>query len=93
MSKEIWSEGLSNERLTVLMTPFKNREVNEVNYDSKMRFWKDAIVGECCRRHHCSFSIDKLKTWFMYKGRSPVCLLTVVEDMFRYLTHISLKLM
>ncbi|XP_050433869.1 charged multivesicular body protein 7 [Adelges cooleyi] len=78
-----WNEGLSDERLTVLMSPFKNREVNEVNYDNKMRFWKDAILTESNRRHRCSFSINDLKTWFVYKGRSPVCLLNVLEDMFR----------
>lgn len=83
MSKEKWFEDLSNERLTVLMSPFKNREVNVVNYDSKMRFWKSAISAECNRRHRCSFSVNELKTWFLYNNRSPVCLLTVVEDMLR----------
>jgi len=83
MSNQKWSEGLSDERLTVLMAPFKNREVNEVNYDSKMKFWKSAIITECNRRYRCLFTISELKTWFVYKGRSPLCLLTVVEDMFR----------
>lgn len=83
MSDQKWSENLSVERLKVLMAPFKNREVNEVNYDNKMKFWKNAIVTECDRRHHCSFAVDELKSWFLYQGRSPVCLLVVVEDMLR----------
>jgi len=82
MSNQKWCEGLSDGRLTVLMAPFKNREVNEVNYDSKMKFWKNAIITECNRRYRCLFSVDELKTWFKYKGRSPLCLLTVVENMF-----------
>lgn len=83
MSNQKWSEGLSNERLTVLMAPFKNREVNEVNYDGKMKFWKNVIIAECNRRHQCSFSVDELKTFFLHKGRSPVCLQNVVDDMLR----------
>lgn len=83
MSNQKWSVGLTNERLTVLMAPFKNREVNEVNYDNKMKFWKNAIISECERRHRCSFSINELKTWYLLNGRSPLCLLTVVEDMYR----------
>lgn len=83
MSNQKWFEGLSGERITVLMAPFKNRSVNEVNYDNKMKFWKNTIISECDHRHHCSFSINDLKTWFLFKGRSPLCLLTVVEDMFR----------
>lgn len=83
MSNQKWSQGLSDERLTVLMAPFKNREVNEVNYDNKMKFWKNSIVSECDRHHQCSFTVDELKTWFLYKGRSPVCLLVVVEDMLK----------
>lgn len=82
MSNQKWLEGLSDGRITVLMAPFKNREVNEVNYDSKMKFWKNAVITECSRRYRCSFSVDELKTWFVYKGRSPLCLLTVVENMF-----------
>lgn len=83
MADQKWSEGLSDERITVLMAPFKNRSVNEVNYDNKMKFWKNTIVSACDRRHRCSFSVDEMKTWFLFKGRSPLCLLTVVEDMFR----------
>lgn len=83
MSNPKWSEGLSDERIIVLMAPFKNREVNEVNYDNKMKFWKNAIITECERRHRCSFSVEELKPWFLYKGRSPLCLLVVVENMFR----------
>lgn len=83
MSNKKWYEDLSDQRLTVLMGPFKNREVNEVNYDNKIKFWKYSITEECNRRHQCQFSVDQLKTWFVYKGRSPVCLLTVVEDMYR----------
>ncbi|KAL4112908.1 hypothetical protein QTP88_016627 [Uroleucon formosanum] len=83
MSNQKWTEGLSDERITVLMAPFKNRSVNEVNYDNKMKFWKNTIVSECDCRHRCSFSVNELKTWFLIKGRSPLCLLTVVEDMFR----------
>lgn len=83
MFEQKWSDGLSDERLRVLMAPFKNREVNEVNYDNKMKFWKEAIVTACDRRRRCSFSMNELKTWFLYNGRSPQCLLTVVEDMFR----------
>lgn len=83
MSDQSWSDGISNERLTVLMAPFKNREVNEVNYDNKIKFWKNTIITECNRRHRCSFFIQELKTWFLFKGRSPVCLLVVVEDMLK----------
>ncbi|VVC42264.1 Hypothetical protein CINCED_3A010081 [Cinara cedri] len=83
MSNKKWFDDLSDQRLAVLMGPFKNREVNEVNYDNKMKFWKNAIIAECSRRHRCLFSVGELKTWFVFKGRSPVCLLVVVEDMFR----------
>lgn len=83
MSDQTWSNGLSNERIAVLMAPFKNREVNEVNYDNKIKFWKNTIITECNRRRRSSFTIQELKTWFIFKGRPPVCLLIVVEDMFR----------
>ncbi|XP_050544556.1 charged multivesicular body protein 7 [Daktulosphaira vitifoliae] len=82
-NQEKWNEGLSDERLAVLMSPFKNREVNEVNYDSKMKFWKEAIIAESIRRHKCSYSASELKTWFVYQGRTPMCLLNVIEDMYR----------
>lgn len=83
MSSPKWSEGLSEERIKVLMAPFKNREVNEVNYDNKMKFWKNTIISECNRRHRCLFSVNELKTWLLYNGRSPLCLVIVVEDMYR----------
>ncbi|KAJ6647134.1 Charged multivesicular body protein 7 [Pseudolycoriella hygida] len=69
------------ERMDVLFNPFRPKNVNPINYESKMKFWKQLIVKYCNEKGSASASESELKNAFIRNGRKPLCLSTVLEDM------------
>ena len=65
--------------------PDDSRTANQVAYDEKMMFWKDAIRRWCFTNRQASFSIGQMQSNFERNGRLPQCLHTVIEQMIEYL--------
>uniref|UniRef100_A0A1B6DIR5 Charged multivesicular body protein 7 n=1 Tax=Clastoptera arizonana TaxID=38151 RepID=A0A1B6DIR5_9HEMI len=73
----------NEERMNVLMAPFRKRDVNPLDWDSKMKFWKNCINMWTSDSKQFRFSIVELQKSFDRKGRTPKCLSTVVENMMK----------
>lgn len=67
----------------VLFNPFRPRNVNPVNYDSKLKFWKLLIVKYCNEKGSANVTESELKNMFIRNGRKPLCLSHVLEDMLK----------
>lgn len=73
----------SDDRLNVLYSPFRKREVNPQDWDSKMSYWKDCIDQWCFKRGRCIFTLNMLQSVFVRNGRPAMCLSTVLDNMLR----------
>lgn len=73
----------SEARLNVLYSPFRKREVNPQDWESKMSYWKDCIDQWCYKRGKCIFTLNNLQSVFVRNGRPAMCLSTVLENMLR----------
>uniref|UniRef100_A0A1I8NXI1 Charged multivesicular body protein 7 n=1 Tax=Stomoxys calcitrans TaxID=35570 RepID=A0A1I8NXI1_STOCA len=77
----IWKD---EARVQVLLAPFRERDVNPENYDSKMKFWKDIIVEYCLFRGKTYFCKQELQqTFALGRNRIPACLDTVFDELTR----------
>lgn len=72
-----------DKRMTALYSPFRMREINPVDYDSKMKFWHNNILEWCLEKNTCVFSIKKIQEEFKRKERIPLGLNTVIENLER----------
>lgn len=72
-------------RMTALYSPFRMREINPVDYDSKMKFWQNNIVEWCLEKNVCVFNIKKIQEEFRRKERVPLGLKTVMDNLERSL--------
>ncbi|CAD7005910.1 unnamed protein product [Ceratitis capitata] len=68
-------------RMNVLLAPFRNREVNPENYDSKMKFWQDMIAQYCEHEGSGCFCKRDLQLTFARGDRIPYGLDTVLSEM------------
>lgn len=73
-----WEE---DERMDNLFAPFRSRSVNIVNYETKMKFWKNLIQEYCIIKGNPTISLGELRTAFQRKGKKPYCLDTVLEEL------------
>lgn len=65
----------------VLFNPFRPKNINPVNYESKLKFWKSLILKYCDEKGSACVSQSELKNAFMRNGRKPLCLQTIIDDM------------
>lgn len=72
-----------DERMNAMFAEFRNRSVNPQDWDSKYKFWEEFIVNYLSHMKQCSFSILDINTAFKRKGRTPLCLPTVIEELFK----------
>lgn len=77
------SNTLSDARLNVLYSPFRKREVNPEDWESKMCYWKNKIKNWCFDCKLCVFNLAKLQSTFLRNGRPASCLETVIDNMIR----------
>lgn len=73
---ECWKD---ETRMNALFAPFRDREVNPIFYDVKMKFWKDLIQEACSNVGY--FTIQELNTAFTRNRRIPYCTANVVKDL------------
>lgn len=69
-----------DERMENLFAPFRAKNVNPVNYESKMKFWKNLIKEYCIARNIPTISIVELRNAFHRNGKRPYCLDTVLHE-------------
>lgn len=69
-----------DERMENLFAPFRLKSVNPVNYDSKMKFWKNLIKEYCQIRGNPVISLSELRMALQRRGIRPYCLDTVLAE-------------
>lgn len=70
-----------DERMENLFAPFRDKSVNPVNYETKMKFWKNLIQEYCKNQGNPIVSLGELRTAFQRKGKRPYCIDTVLEEL------------
>lgn len=84
---ELWqrlpSDWHNDERMDALFSLFKDRELNPVHYDAKMKFWSETIVTFCEDHGLLQIDIPTLTSKFRRKGKTPKCLDKVFEELIR----------
>ncbi|CAH0765075.1 unnamed protein product [Bemisia tabaci] len=77
---DFWTDA---ERMNALYAPFRNRNVNPLNFDTKLDFWKKMIEKWCLFQSNPLFSIKDIQTFFQRDTRRPLCLALVVDDLLK----------
>lgn len=84
-----WQE---DERMENLFAPFRDRSVNNINFEAKMLFWKNLIREYLCRiKNSPILSLSELRTAFQRKGKKPYCLDTVLKEMLQSDNSVKVK--
>lgn len=82
---QLTAEWDDDERMDFLFSDFKsNRDVDPMDWDTKMDFWGALVVGSCRRRGTVSCSLQQLQETFRRNGRSPLGLETVLRVLNRW---------
>ncbi|XP_053573958.1 charged multivesicular body protein 7 [Bombina bombina] len=78
------SECDDDDRMSFLFSAFKeNRDVNSSDWDSKMTFWIPLILKHAKTNGLISVTLRQLQADFTRKGRVPLGLGTVIQEMIR----------
>ncbi|KAL6446363.1 hypothetical protein ACFW04_001149 [Cataglyphis niger] len=77
---ECWNQ---EERMSALFSPFRSKSANPQDWISKYKFWHDLIYEWLKYNMQCSFSIIDLNEAFKRRGCTPLCLITVIEELLR----------
>ncbi|CAD6239023.1 GSCOCG00008608001-RA-CDS [Cotesia congregata] len=72
-----------DEQMNAMFAEFRNRSVNPQDWDSKYKFWQELISKWLSFNNKCCFTIIDLKSTFKRKGCTPLCLNTVIEELYR----------
>ncbi|KAL3863173.1 hypothetical protein ACJMK2_004941 [Sinanodonta woodiana] len=70
-------------KITVLFSPFREKSLNPKSWEQKLMFWTEMIQNEGRTSGEAILSLKSLPGKFERKGRTPVCLQTVIEEMKR----------
>ena len=77
---DFWSDDV---RMNALFTAFRNRDLNPLHYDNKMRFWKDLITCFCRDKQIIQFDLAQIEACFCRKNAKPKCLELVLGELVR----------
>ena len=75
-----WSDDV---RMNALFAPFRNRDLNPLHYDNKLKFWKQVITSYCHEKQIFEFNLNQLENFFQRKNIKPKCLELVVSEMLK----------
>jgi charged multivesicular body protein 7 len=78
---ECWNDDM---KMDYLFSHFRPHTVNPLDWESKMKFWTALLEVWCVHNQKPMFTLSSLKKAFQRKGRTPMCLPTVIETMHRY---------
>jgi hypothetical protein len=76
-------------RMNALFTAFRNRDLNPLFYDSKLKFWKETILSYCNEKELMQFDLSHLESCFMRKGKKPKCLDLVLSELMKEKTLVT----
>lgn len=71
------------ERISSLFAPFRSKSANPQDWVSKYKFWKNLIYEWLDYNKRSTFSVADLNDAFKRNGCTPLCLITVVEELVR----------
>ncbi|CAG0881100.1 unnamed protein product [Cyprideis torosa] len=71
------------QRMSVMMAPFRPRSLNPHAYEGRLNFWRNVIHDWCKDKRKISYTIDELREAFKRNGVRPACLTTVVAELQR----------
>ncbi|KAK3606102.1 hypothetical protein CHS0354_006460 [Potamilus streckersoni] len=77
------SEWDDDTKMTVLFSPFREKNLNPRSWEQKVMFWTEMIQNEGHASGEAIISLKSLPGKFERKGRTPVCLQIVIEEMIR----------
>ena len=81
----VFSHELADDRqASVLYSPFREKSLNPLSWDRKMKFWENLLLKTFMEQRIISFDSSKLPEMFERNGLTPKCLSTVIEQMKRY---------
>uniref|UniRef100_A0A8R1HYQ2 CHMP7 winged helix domain-containing protein n=1 Tax=Caenorhabditis japonica TaxID=281687 RepID=A0A8R1HYQ2_CAEJA len=83
MASYLREEWLDDVKMNGLMSVIKERPVNKVDYDRKMRFWTETIFDSCVGERNAVFDFLTLKKRFRRKDRIPASLNVVLDELKR----------
>lgn len=69
-----------DERMENLFAPFRAKTVNPVNWESKMKFWRNLIKEYCEVKGSAAVSVTELRDALQRNEKRPHCLDTVIEE-------------
>lgn len=70
-------------RINALFAPFRPKNVNPEDWESKLQFWSSLIKKWCDIKGCANFTMVELKKIFVENKRSPACLETVIQEMYK----------
>lgn len=77
----VWDD---DTRMSVLFAPFREKSLNPSSWEQKMNFWVQAILDESLKSGVCLVDAESLQKKFCRKGKVPLCLDIVLDEMHRY---------
>lgn len=78
-AEDIPEEWEDDERMGFMFSTFKDRSMNPISWDAKMKFWKINVQKYCVINELIHIDESTLKKAFERKGKFPACLLKVME--------------
>ena len=75
-----WSD---DQKALILFSPFRNKEVNPVSFDNKMKFWTNAILERSKLDGDLLLNKKTILCKFQRCGKYPKCLSTVIDELVR----------
>jgi hypothetical protein len=73
-----WSDDV---RMNALFAPFRNRDLNPLHYDNKLKFWKELISSYCKEKNIIQFDLSRIESSFVRQNAKPKCLELVLNEM------------
>lgn len=75
---EYWKD---DTRMAVLFAPFRQRDVNPINYDNKMQIWIQLILKYCEFKGSASVSLAELRLAFKRDNKKSYALQKVLDEL------------
>jgi hypothetical protein len=75
------SDWQNDERMDALFSFFKDRDLNPVHYDAKMKFWSETIIAYCEDHGLLQIDMPTVVSRFRRKGKTPKCLEKIFDEL------------
>lgn len=74
----VWED---DTQMAVLFAPFRDKSLNPASWNQKMKFWTNLITDTLLSSQDIVINSVSLASKFERKGKSPLCLNTVLDEM------------